>query len=434
MRKLLTFILLLSLGITLNAKEIDITKTKGVEQEVINALTPAPMSIETKRGKNIKITFAEKLDPKSIDKDTMKLTYLGCQTPKLAKLKVKRDNAIDQCKNKYKNNKIFKKLCIKCAKEIYQCQKEQKCHKKEIKGKVKYLKKRDILLFNPHKRLKPGFYEVKVKSLKTKENQKIKKIAYRFEISKNSITEITLTPEIITLTEGETTPLELTVHYQDSNSTNITENINWIIADESIVSIETTGVLTALKNGTTLVQAEYHGQSSKLISVTVNAKPEIINGYTLPPEPDPKINNATLLGVDSNANGVRDDVERYVIKRYAQDPQYPKTKTAIALQYAWADQKMIENPTKESMQYEDDALDCQFYWEDQKTTDMTAHEAIIWSSQHEIYDTSIKETIFNTKERLKQYVRYNTALSGGMYPGRVRSLQNCQTNIDVLGE
>jgi len=46
------------------------------------------------------------------------------------------------------------------------------------------------------------------------------------------------------------------------------------------------------------------------------AKPEVINGYTLPPEPDPKINNATLLGVDSNQNGIRDDVERWIVKTF----------------------------------------------------------------------------------------------------------------------
>ena len=42
----------------------------------------------------------------------------------------------------------------------------------------------------------------------------------------------------------------------------------------------------------------------------------VINGHTLPPEPDPDINNATLLGVDSNDNGVRDDVEWWIYKRY----------------------------------------------------------------------------------------------------------------------
>lgn len=37
-----------------------------------------------------------------------------------------------------------------------------------------------------------------------------------------------------------------------------------------------------------------------------------INGISVPPEPDATLNNATLAGVDSNNNGVRDDVERVI--------------------------------------------------------------------------------------------------------------------------
>jgi hypothetical protein len=37
-----------------------------------------------------------------------------------------------------------------------------------------------------------------------------------------------------------------------------------------------------------------------------------INGISVPPEPDPVANNATLAGVDSNNNGVRDDAERKI--------------------------------------------------------------------------------------------------------------------------
>lgn len=44
-------------------------------------------------------------------------------------------------------------------------------------------------------------------------------------------------------------------------------------------------------------------------------KSEVINGITVPPEPAPSINNATLAGVDSNKNGVRDDVERMLAKK-----------------------------------------------------------------------------------------------------------------------
>ena len=54
----------------------------------------------------------------------------------------------------------------------------------------------------------------------------------------------------------------------------------------------------------------------KTTKVATSKPVEVINGYTLPPEPDPKINNSTLLGVDSNKNGIRDDVERWIIKKY----------------------------------------------------------------------------------------------------------------------
>ena len=42
----------------------------------------------------------------------------------------------------------------------------------------------------------------------------------------------------------------------------------------------------------------------------------VINGHTLPPEPDKALNDSTLLGIDSNNNGVRDDVERWIYITY----------------------------------------------------------------------------------------------------------------------
>ena len=117
-------------------------------------------------------------------------------------------------------------------------------------------------------------------------------------------------------------------------------------------------------------------------------EPEIINGYVLPPEPDETLNNSTLLGIDSNDNGVRDDVEIYVIKRYAKDPDFPKTKTALAMQYAWSTQKILENPVIESKKYSDDAIDCEFYWLTQKTKDMTSLDGIRYHSKHETFNDS----------------------------------------------
>ncbi|GEM_PF-1389080 len=180
--------------------------------------------------------------------------------------------------------------------------------------------------------------------------------------------------------------------------------------------------------------------------------PEVINGFKLPPEPDPKKNDETLLGIDFNHNGIRDDVERWVIHRYANDPKYPKTKTAIALQYAWASQKILENPTIESKKYLDDAIDCQYYWFHKKQKNITDQMIKVsdsnrsefwgllskrskWERENKVFnDPVLKDKIYNNRERIEQKFRFNAALSGNIFDGRNESIENCRTNIDAFGE
>lgn len=56
-----------------------------------------------------------------------------------------------------------------------------------------------------------------------------------------------------------------------------------------------------------------------------------------PPEPGPE-NDKTLAGIDSNGNGVRDDIERYIAANYGDSPQ----KVAYLMQYARAARPFIE--------------------------------------------------------------------------------------------
>lgn len=69
---------------------------------------------------------------------------------------------------------------------------------------------------------------------------------------------------------------------------------------------------------------------NKIIAETVSndAKTEgprvELNGYTLPPVPDKKLNDSTLLGIDNNfdgPNGVRDDLEIEILQSYSSDPK-----------------------------------------------------------------------------------------------------------------
>ena len=78
------------------------------------------------------------------------------------------------------------------------------------------------------------------------------------------------------------------------------------------------------------------------VSVSAHKKNEtlVISGITVPPEPSSLINNATLAGVDSNNNGVRDDVERVLAQQFGGTTDY-----SFAMAYARTYQDMLIAPT-----------------------------------------------------------------------------------------
>lgn len=77
------------------------------------------------------------------------------------------------------------------------------------------------------------------------------------------------------------------------------------------------------KEKTEKVVAQIHSQKLTI---------EDVNGEHLPPPPDPAQADATIEGVDANANGIRDDVELAIFKKY---PNSAKIRAA-ELQYAKA--------------------------------------------------------------------------------------------------
>ena len=160
--------------------------------------------------------------------------------------------------------------------------------------------------------------------------------------------------------------------------------------------------------------------------------PEVINGHQLPPEPDPVVNDSTLLGIDANANGVRDDVEIWIIDRYKDEKSFPKSKTAIAMQYAKATQVIIQEPEKayENKTYGlmDNAQDCAWYLLESNRDRMTFEEI-------RIFDSEMKDKIFNTKKRLINYAKYNSALGGHIFSGPIHyTVDFCDVNIDDFAE
>lgn len=70
-----------------------------------------------------------------------------------------------------------------------------------------------------------------------------------------------------------------------------------------------------------------------------------INGITVPPEPDETQNKASVAGVDSNSNGVRDDVERAVATKFGGD----NAKYAEGLNHAKSEQALITTENSDSV-------------------------------------------------------------------------------------
>lgn len=66
-----------------------------------------------------------------------------------------------------------------------------------------------------------------------------------------------------------------------------------------------------------------------------------VQGTNLPPVPDQAENDSTVVGIDKNNNGIRDDVELAIFKKY---PTSAKTRAA-ELQYAMTEQMYLTRVT-----------------------------------------------------------------------------------------
>lgn len=71
---------------------------------------------------------------------------------------------------------------------------------------------------------------------------------------------------------------------------------------------------------------------------------EVINGINVPPEPDSKLNKSTVLGIDKDKNGVRDDIDRMIATYYAKDKKY----FDAAMYYAKGYQEYLAAPNRKT--------------------------------------------------------------------------------------
>lgn len=141
----------------------------------------------------------------------------------------------------------------------------------------------------------------------------------------------------------------------------------------------------------------------------------VINGYVLPPEPDHTENDKTLLGIDVNDNGMRDDIERYIIIKESENPHLPKTWTSVFLQREYAAQHFWKTG---DVRLRKRALECS-HW-------VFVHKRPANSAS--ISRTGYLRLLFNTSERSE--IKYINALD----PGVDANASSCDDNITAFGE
>ena len=124
--------------------------------------------------------------------------------------------------------------------------------------------------------------------------------------------------------------------------------------------------------------------------------------YTLPSKPHSKKNLQTLSGIDSNKNGIRDDVEIWIYTNH----EHP-IERAILSQIATSYQEILIN--KESLEIivdnEYKSIECETYWSLEAEE---IGEAFHISSTRNL-SQEISEIILNTEDRLIAFDEYSIA-------------------------
>ena len=228
-----------------------------------------------------------------------------------------------------------------------------------------------------------------------------------------TLSSLSLESNATTVNAGETVQLSVVGTYSDNSTNIVDENITYIITP--VENAEVNGsVLIALKDGNVTVQAKVGITLSNTLNLNITW---IVDGHTLPPEPDKVLNDSTLLGIDTNNNGVRDDVERWIYKTYKQPIE-----RGLFLQSARAYNKVIVDPSKarETKKYVDNVVSCFAYW---VYIDKSIH-----FDKYEYYDYKVefRKVQFNNLKRHMAYTRYQGELSGGVYTALPELKEKCE--------
>jgi hypothetical protein len=239
------------------------------------------------------------------------------------------------------------------------------------------------------------------------------------------LTKLTIKTDTVSLNKDHNTTLSVTARYDDNTTQDVTDKVQWQITPPDAVRISG-HTLTALRDLNVTLRATSGSLLSNPVTLSIYWE---VNGHRLPPEPDPKVNNATLLGVDVNHNGVRDDVERWIYRKYKdKHPIY----IDIAMQAARGYKLVLEHPEKarEIRKVVNSSNVCNWYY--QGYAELFGEDLLV----HERIDAKVFSIYFNTKKRIDTYWQYDKLLSGGVYdtPDIENMKSNCDFNTSKYSE
>jgi hypothetical protein len=144
------------------------------------------------------------------------------------------------------------------------------------------------------------------------------------------------------------------------------------------------------------------------------------NNENLPPDPG-EAGKATLLGVDSDSDGVRDDIQRYIYFTYPNDEKIRTALTQISIEY----QGLLSQASDHDAAFN-------------HATRMARHGECLFFIQGETSletRAALKAEILNTRERSIAYINYTNTLGGEIILGApVQDWKNsCNFDVDAIG-
>ena len=253
---------------------------------------------------------------------------------------------------------------------------------------------------------------------------KTKSIKFKFEVKDDapSVIYLDVNTTLVELSEYNSTQIKVVATYEDNSSEDVTQKATYSSSDSS-VEIDK-GVISTNDEDSAEITVSYANKST-----TFNVEVyEMIEGHLLPHEPDNP--DDTLLGVDKNANGVRDEVERWIYK--TQYYTHSKINIAITMQKAKFYQMALIDPknTNDTVHKASKRHgNCDSYYKESRNIPLGE------GGKPMSFSIIIKDKYFNTKKRLKTYMEYNYSLSGRVFtltPTRLLNVNYCDENIDLM--